>query len=334
MNNFNFFKVLEKDDKELIHSAFLAFLLDTDKDFRRSFLHISTDINEFYPSELERSYQKKRIDIILESKDRKFTLVIENKFKSFPNSEQLEEYDRILAKEIKSEQIRKVLFCFDKNILPFNTEWEKFDYKELLFYLKKDKKYRGDDDKSVFVKHYISFLDEYMEEYNELMRDCSYLFKKKELTKKEKFFLRIVNSQVALELKKNMSQEVHFVVNPGNTPIPLINIIPADWGRKINNKIDTSFENRKLLIQFQKNDLKFYIHSENIEEINNLVNYCKARIEIEAVEFKDPLKGKKGKSCFIFKKKINPQDNEVFNYKSISKIILDFYKEIEVKIMN
>ena len=147
MNNFNFFKVLEKDDKELIHSAFLAFLLDTDEDFRSSFLHISTDINEFYPSELERSYQKKRIDIILESKDRKFTLVIENKFKSFPNREQLEEYDRILGKEIKSEQIRKVLFCFDKNILPFNTEWEKFDYKELLFYLNKDKKYSYSSDK-------------------------------------------------------------------------------------------------------------------------------------------------------------------------------------------
>ena len=93
-----------------------------------------------------------------------------------------------------------------------------------------------------------------MEEYNELMKDCSYLFKKKELTKKEKFFLRIVNSQVALELKKNMSKEIHFVINPGNTPIPLINIIPADWGRKINKKIETSFEDRKLLVQFQKNE--------------------------------------------------------------------------------
>ncbi len=35
---FNYFKILEKDDKELIHSAFISHLLHTNEDFLKLFV--------------------------------------------------------------------------------------------------------------------------------------------------------------------------------------------------------------------------------------------------------------------------------------------------------
>lgn len=91
MSHFNFFKVLEKDNKELIHSAFISYLLDNNKNFRKQFIH--ENIEDFDVSELEKSYSYKktkiRIDIELRSKDRKHIIFIENKFKSFPTNKQL-----------------------------------------------------------------------------------------------------------------------------------------------------------------------------------------------------------------------------------------------------
>ena len=83
-NEFNYFKILEKDDKELIHSAFISHLLDSNKDFRKLFV----ENNKWLSPKLEQSYShnKKRckIDIELRSADERTILFIENKFKSFP----------------------------------------------------------------------------------------------------------------------------------------------------------------------------------------------------------------------------------------------------------
>ena len=58
---FNYFKILEKDDKELIHSAFISHLLHTNEDFLKLFVE---NKNMLSPK-LEQSYShnKKRCKI-------------------------------------------------------------------------------------------------------------------------------------------------------------------------------------------------------------------------------------------------------------------------------
>ena len=106
-------------------------------------------------------------------------------------------------------------------------------------------------DEKTFIRHYILFLEEYLEEYKNLENTCSRLFKKG-LTKEDKFWSRLLNSKIALEFKNKIEGDFKYVINPGSTSTPLLNIIPKKWKEIVGEEV---------LIQFQGNSLKFYLHS-------------------------------------------------------------------------
>lgn len=327
MSHFNFFKVLEKDNKELIHSAFISYLLDNNKNFRKQFIH--ENIEDFDVSELEKSYSYKktkiRIDIELRSKDRKHIIFIENKFKSFPTNKQLKNYNIVFNNKFdKSLELKKILFCFDKSIIRFETDWEIFDYKDLLEFLQQDYKSEKINDENIFVKHYISFLGNYIETYKNLKSNCNHLFNSN-LNKDEKFWVRLLNSQIAIEFEKKFNDQCFdFHINPGNTSIPLLNIIPKHWKDKIKEEV---------LIQLQGNDLKFYLHSNNKEAAEKLIRYCEAKIWNKNIELKKLTKRKQN-SCFIFKTKLTENLDNNFTYKELYELIINFYSKINEIITN
>lgn len=326
MSVFNFFKVLEKDNKELIHSAFISYLLDNNEKFRKKF--ISDKITSFKTSELEKSYSDKklkiRIDVELQNSDGSFITFIENKFKSFPNNKQLKDYNKVFKNRFdKSIELKKILFCFDKNIAKLETDWEIFDYKDLLNFLKNDYVQNNHSDENIFLKHYIAFLEEYIETYKNLKSNCNHLFKSN-LTKDEKFWVRLLNSQIALEFEKDFTEHLfEFHINPGSTSTPLLNIIPKHWKSKIKEEV---------LIQIQGNDLKFYLHSNNKEIAYKLIKYCANKVWSEQIEIKK-LNQRNPNSCFIFKTKISDNLNEKFTYKELYKLIVSFYNDIDEKII-
>lgn len=67
---FNIFRVLEKDDKELIHSSFLKYLLENWGKYFYNSLFKKPHL-DFNIIELEKSYSKQRFDLEITSRDGK-----------------------------------------------------------------------------------------------------------------------------------------------------------------------------------------------------------------------------------------------------------------------
>lgn len=323
MQEFNFFKILEKDNKELIHSAFIAFLIDTDKHFIKHFLHKTID--EFELSELEKSFVENnnktkklriRVDIALMEKGGGILTIIENKFKSFPTQRQLDDYDKVFRSLFgKADRTNKVLFCFDKNIVSFNSDWKIYDYGDLLIFLKQNYDLSKADDHSIFIRHYVRFLENYIEQYRQLHITCYQLFSGNP-TNENKFWIRLLNSQIAIQFENEFAGEhFDFQVNPGNTSVPLLNILPLNWKHQMGEE---------LLIQLQGKDLKFYLHSASKSIANNIISHCRTRVWHGRIEMKVPTK-KNEKSCFIFKMKISEHLSDNFTYEELYQLIRDFY---------
>jgi len=322
-NEFNYFKILEKDDKELIHSAFISHLLHTNKDFLKLFV----GNKKMLSPKLEQSYshnQKRcKIDIELRSTDEKTILFIENKFKSFPDKQQLINYDEIFKQKFNEDiKLIKFLFCFDKKLICFDNSWNVFDYRDLLNFLKKTIQTYPSCDEKTFIRHYILFLEDYVEKYSNLDKSCSHLFKKR-LSKKEKFWLRLLNSKIAIEFKNNVKGDFKYVINPGNTSTPLLNVIPKKWEEIIGEEV---------LIQFQGNILKFYLHSPNKSIAEKLIKFSKSQIQCNKIKFKNLTKRKEN-SCYIFETKINNNLNGDFTPNDIYRFLLAFYEKIDNKII-
>jgi len=321
--NFNYFKILEKDNKELTHSAFISYLLDNNRNFRKLFV----EENDWQSSKLEQSYshnkKRCRIDIELRSNDENTILFIENKFKSFPEEEQLSKYDEIFKQKFnKDVKLIKILFCFDKKLVSFDNQWKIFDYQDLLKFLKINIDNYSDSDEKTFIEHYILFLEEYVESYRNLEKNCKHLFNKV-LTKKDKFWLKLLNSKIALEFKNNVKGDFKYVINPGNTSTPLLNIIPKKWNEIIGEEV---------LIQFQGNSLSFYLHSANKNSAEKIIEFSKSKIWSNKVKLKKITK-RKEKSCFIFKTLITDNLNDDFTLNDVYKFLVVFYGNIDNKII-
>jgi len=320
---FNYFNILEKDNKELTHSAFISYLLERNLNFRNLFV----ENNKWQLPKLEQSYshnkKRCRIDIELKSIDEKTILFIENKFKSFPEEEQLSKYDQIFKQKFNEDiKLVKFLFCFDKKLVCFDNHWKVFDYGDLLNFLKKNIDTYPTNDEKTFIRHYMLFLEQYIEEYNNLEKSCSHLFKKG-LTKEEKFWLRLLNSKIALEFKNNIEGDFKYVINPGNTSTPLLNIIPKKW---------KEITGEELLIQFQGNSLKFYLHSANKKNAEKLIKFSKSQIQSTKIKFKKITKRKEN-SCYILETKITDTLNDDFKLKDIYRFLVNFYENIDNKII-
>lgn len=325
--SFNMFTVLEKDNKELIHSAFLKFLMEQDNRFYTDFL----GLNESYGKVvLEKQYsftkqQKGRFDIEIQSNDGKSIIVVENKFKSFPYHEQFHLYDKILNKHHKNKKAYKFLICFDRYATGSFEGWQVKDYSDLLSYLKANYDLNAGNDTSVFVRHYYFFLNNYLEKYSILKKDFRSLFINLR-DENNKFWLKLFYSHLKLRLDNyflSIGIKMHVYINSGNTQIPLMNITPALW--KVNG--------RELLIQFQGNDLKFYSHCSEKDFLYEIIEFSRKNMVCEHYEFKR-LPKSQSKTYFILKTKVlQEMPNGVINVNSLFNVIVKFYQEIDQKVI-
>jgi hypothetical protein len=333
--SFNIFKILEKDDKELIHSSFLRFLLTENNIFYEKMLGIKN--TEFNLPILEQPYtipkkggekksKRKRIDIEIRSKDQKQIIVIENKFKSFPYKEQLISYDEIYRDKHKGKIIHKFLFCFDKSLISFETDWKKFDYQDLLSFVKENYFDNVNPEKKLFINHYYEFLTEYYSKYKLVNINSKELFLNSS-DAKNKFWIGLIYSSLHLSLEKFFEDNkisVKIEVNRG-TKESLINIIPNHW--KISGK--------ELLIQFQGNDMKFYTHSDDKSFLKIFIQKSRENLPDEKIELKRITKSNSGTN-YIFKIKLTDkiEDDKKFDLKTITHVVLDLYRLIDDKLIN
>lgn len=205
---FNIFNVLSVADKELVHSSIIKLLIDEKElNFTKTFL----DIDAFSGvSKLE--YVKKnsvgksiRLDVVgFDEFEKTYKFIIENKFKSTPTINQLEDYDAI--NEINSA--KKFLLVFSEDQVPsdvlqhcdkkkwviksyFNFEETIEDNFSLLEVLIKMPKLK---DKK---KQYL--ITEYKEYLSSIKEDLSFLFKDDKM---------LNSSDIETYLKENNSQSL------------------------------------------------------------------------------------------------------------------------------
>ncbi len=337
---FNYFKILSKDDKELIHSSFIRFLLQDDvtSDFimTKLFPAFETEIDK--PSILlekvysykvlneKREVKSKRVRIDIEggSVDRNTLLVVENKFKSFPYIEQLEIYDDRFSEEHGDKRTVKYLLCFDKDIIPFVKEnWYFLSYKELLSVLNLLlKNVELENEKRLFIEHYIRFLSQYYVQYELIKDSCGHLFFDGR-NDEYKFWIRHINAIARLKLQDyfdNKNIAVRFDVNPGSTNVPLINIMPKHWNRE--NEVET-------LVQVQGDGIKYYYHSNDLTELNKLITAAQIGIQNPTGKF-NKLNPKRGKTNFIYHEKWNKSiKDRAFSVDDFVSGIIEFYEKID-----
>ena len=171
----------------------------------RGYISIDSKFKDQYTDICFNAYWKNNIDISLEK-----------------NISDILNNCKIDEKKFNEDvKLIKFLFCFDKKIICFDNSWNVFDYRDLLNFLKKNIQTYPPGDEKTFIRHYILFLEEYVEKYSNLDKTCSHLFKKK-LSKEEKFWLRLLNSKIALEFKNNVKGDFKYLINPGNTSTPLL----------------------------------------------------------------------------------------------------------------
>jgi hypothetical protein len=328
MELFNIFKVLEKDDKELIHSSFIRFLITEHRSFCKSFLGDS-DIC-FQAPVLEKSYtlqkSKRRIDIEAISIDSGTVLIIENKFKCFPYKQQLDSYDSIYDHYHKDKRKFKLLFCFDKTLVSFKSSWLIYDYSDLLEFISKNCLENTQPIKQVFIKQYYEFLNEYFLHYKSLSKDFRPLFENSGKVE-NKFWLRLCFSALHLKLTTQFEElgiPVRFDIDKGNTKIPLVNVVPIHW----------NIDGKELLIQFQGNDVKFYSHSNNRVFIERLISLARVSFADQKMDFKKLTRQNAG-TYFIFKTKLTSllDNKKPFTLEAIERALLSFYSEIDERII-
>lgn len=325
--SFNIFKVLEKDDKELIHSSFIKYLLENYGCYFYKYL-FNLEHDNYKTPELEKSYEKQRLDIEIISNDNKEIVVIENKFKTFPHKEQLKRYDKILKKYHKDKKKHKFVICFDSNSLTFyNENWTFISYSEILEVINKFliSTQNISNDEKLFINHYCIFLNQYYYDYSHNLNNLKELLENPN-DKISRFWLRLFYSNVQNKIEQKFLDkevEVSFDSDTGKTSVPLVNIKPKHW--KINGI--------EKVIQFQGNDVKFYIHTGNKEIIKQLIEKVKSNIITNNGELKK-ITARNENSSFIYKEKLTHVINSDVNIDNVIEYIMDFYSRIDLVIKN
>jgi hypothetical protein len=324
-NEFNIFKILEKDDKELIHSSFLKFLIVENKKILNEFFSIS-EVGYSEPN-LEKGYvlsdgSRLRIDVEVENQNLEDVIIIENKFKSFPNESQLQLYNRLFDEKFSKKKVHKYLLCFDKSLITFRTDWTILDYGDLILFIEQKLGKNNDPAKAVFIEHYYKFLKEYYVNYKQYIIDSRPVFRGA-ARQENKFWIRLIYSLLLIELSsffKGKAIEAKFEFPQGSTKVPLINIIPQHW----------RFENSELLIQFQGDELKLYCHSNNKAVIQNAVELAKNKFGEKAYEYKKLTKKDSG-TYFILKTRLSSiiDPGSDWNIDLIRTAIISFYEAMD-----
>ncbi|MGV3631738.1 MAG: PD-(D/E)XK nuclease family protein [Bacteroidota bacterium] len=318
MNQFNYFTILSKDDKELIHSSFLWFLLTDELTsefvlpklfpvFTTSLNRASVNLEKVYTYQVpgengKRKSKRIRLDIEAKSVDGQTILLIENKFKSFPHEEQLNFYDERFRENYSDKTIVKYLLCFDKTIIPFSnrrTDWNYISYTDVLEVVQAlVTTVELEEDKKTFIRHYIDFLQPFLVDYEKIKLDCGYLFFDGK-NEANKFWIRHINAIARLKLDKYFFEKgvpVNFTVNPGNTSVPLINISPLHW----NNHLIAP----DLCIQVQNHNLKYYYGAKGNLEFNRLLDITKGTIAKSDGKFNKP-NANRGETNFVYLERLD-----------------------------
>lgn len=345
MNDFNFFKVLSKDDKEAIHSAFLKFLFEENSDFLHDFLGLKPGdvskplfILEATPKKigLKNSTKKRfRFDLVICSDES--IIVIENKFKSLPNPKQLEKYNELFDGN-KDKDIKKYILSFSNVQVRIEKQgWEIKTYRELIEKIRKLSFSKGlsktKSEKKLLCEHYIDFLDGYLSKYTDMMENglkgCE-----PEWPGGEKFWKKIYLSQVAtILLDEKWVRDCR--AGGGSTLEPLLDIYPNGQNWYSESKA------LKTYFQVQNSELKFYAsykHEDSerakkeAKEIQNKLRfgYSSDQKDFRNISKKDRNNNKTTSSFYIFKtKKPNLYQTSP---KNLAGKIGDFYKEINDKL--
>ncbi len=329
---FNIFKILEKDNKELIHSAFIKFLLEEYKGFQNDFLGNTLMENCTINLEKSFSYKKRKNDksnkgrFDIEILNNNEVIIIENKFKSFPLSSQLEGYNNAISKLYPNQVVNKILLCFDKELVTENLGWKTLDYGDLIPLIEKLNIKTDNQEKKIFINHYTDLLKEYYETYNVVNKDISYYLSNQK-DNRNKFWVSLIYSNLAIRLEKYFklnSIDVNIISNTGNTKTPIINIIPKHWNVK----------GVELLIQIQDGIVKFYAHTGDKKFLKDIREFMKTKVKSDYGEIKKNDK-RKSKSEYIarinFMKKL--KENQSFSADTLFKIILVFYDRINSEII-
>lgn len=327
MRPFNIFYTLGKDDKELIHSAFIKFLLRENDSLYLKMFGLSG--LKFHEPKLENTYtikdsaivkgaQRRRIDIEILSKDENHIIFIENKFKSFPYEEQLLAYDEILRTNYKYQTPHKALLCFDKELIAFNTTWKIFDYKWLLAHIAANYLPNVDPEKTILITHYLSFLEEEYRLYDEYKTDLTPVFSD---PASNRFWLKLFYSALRLRIEQHFerqNREVKFYINPGSSNLPLLNIMP---GWKIQGK--------DLLIQLQGNEIKLYAHTDESISLARLVKRLKEMLADEGYKFKTETT-RKSSTRFVLKTKLlNLSTSQQITLEDIHNEVMIFFEKMD-----
>lgn len=343
MENFNFFKILERGDKELVHSAMIAYLIDSNIRFRTEFLKMSNI--EYKNSELEKScnYKKQinspkstrfRCDVFIESVDESEIVVIENKFKSAPELKQLIGYNEGIKKKFLNKPCRKILFCFDKNLAQSvlgDIGWLVYDYEDLFKELSSENYSNNYNDEGLFIKHYCELLNDYITKKGEYELNANELFRSR-LENETRFWRRLFNAKLYLLLKDDaLFKNCEYSLNPGNTADPLLNIYPHSWKKIVGYE---------LLLQFQGDDLKLYAHyDKKIEDIDKWkifidklkLNYLNKFNDFEVKNLVNVIPG----SMYVCKIKVKSNmENNIVTIEKAKNLIVQFYQDCNSYLKN
>ena len=335
-DSINIFRVLSKDDKELIHSAFISFLLSQYSVVRQEILgsefgeidYPKLEVPYSYTYEIkdgnEIKHKKKRIrfDIQINNVKNSKLCVIENKFKCLPTRNQLNEYSNFISTHFDKE-VKKILISFSdctKNILP--KDWIQFTYSDIYRIISKIEDF-GSAKNKVFIEEYLSFLNEYLEEYKTYQNGKLRNLFKNPTEGDNRFWLRLILSELLVNLHTHKNKFDFFYIDLGGSNVPLINLHSNYIWRK---------ENHEFVIQFQGSDIKFYSHFWNGTNGKQLVAETIQSLKDNKLETKNSGIFKKQnkkveKSMFVYKEDILKEIPEKdFNLSTIENYIIDFFE--------
>lgn len=324
----NIFKILSKDDKELIHSAFLSFVIFHYEKIKNEIL--GTDFGTIEKPKLEVPYshfskkKKIRFDLLIESNSK--ICFIENKFKSLPTKQQLDLYSKIINTEIQQKEIKKILICFSdssKSSLP--KDWKIITYKEIYDIIKGIKKFHSKK-QEFFINDYLVFLGEYLQRYNSIID--GELFNLFNNPKKEdnRFWLKLMLSKVLGQIQIDQNNFTSYT-HPSSHQIPLIDLYSSNL-------------EHRFLIQFQSPNVKLYCHFDKGISETERIRIVKEKVEsLKANSFEKKSSGKfktekniGKKSTFIYQEKITEEIPEKdFTIINIEKYLVDFLKRVTLK---
>lgn len=161
---------LSLGSKELFHSNFLAFLWDQNP---KAFLELLNDLclnsinvaDLLNKKELTLDREKENFDICIHHKEGKkeiYDIIIENKVKSIPYKEQLEDYEDKVRKHQKGRTIKNILLTLADNFPNANNikGWIIVSYKALAQKLKSSKSDFSSSNRQIlqYIEDYIDYI--------------------------------------------------------------------------------------------------------------------------------------------------------------------------------